>query len=98
MSAKIKPSLKPVKIVGSADGNWIFQNICHGESLKVRPTFRRTVLVPDRPSTVFRITAGRPATNPIMMMVVAERPKIIMNRGYISTVGADAAAATQVSV
>ena len=33
-----------------------------------------------------------------MMMVVAERPKITRNSGYISTVGAEAAAATQVSV
>ena len=47
---------------------------------------------------VFRITAGRPATKPIMMMVRSLRPKITRNSGYISTVGADAIAATQVSV
>ena len=47
---------------------------------------------------VLRMTAGRPATNPIITMVVAERPKITRKRGYISTVGADAIAATQVSV
>ena len=47
---------------------------------------------------VFRITGGRPATKPIMMMVQALRPKITRNSGYISTVGADASAAIQVSV
>ena len=47
---------------------------------------------------VLRITGGRPATKPIMMMVRALRPKITRNSGYISTVGADAIAATQVSV
>ncbi len=47
---------------------------------------------------VFRITAGMPATKPIMMMVVAERPKITRKSGYIRTVGAEATAATQVSV
>ncbi len=47
---------------------------------------------------VLRITGGRPATKPIMMMVQALRPKITRNSGYISTVGADAMAATQVSV
>ncbi len=47
---------------------------------------------------VLRITGGRPATKPIMMMVQALRPKITRNSGYISTVGAEAMAATQVSV
>ena len=87
-----------MKIVGSAEGNWILKNICAGVRLKLRPTFRRTRRVPDKPSMVFRMTAGRPATKPIITMVVAERPKITRKSGYISTVGADAMAATQVSV
>ena len=49
------------------------------------------------PSIVFRITGGSAAMKPIMMMVQALRPKITMNSGYISTTGAEAMAATQVS-
>ena len=49
------------------------------------------------PSMVFRITGGSAAMKPIMMMVQALRPKITMNSGYISTIGAEAMAATQVS-
>ena len=44
------------------------------------------------------MTGGSPATKPIMTMVEALRPKITRNSGYISTSGAAAIAATQVSV
>ena len=53
--------------------------------------------VPDRPSTVFRITGASPATNPIITIVIALRPKMTRNSGYISTMGAAASAATHVS-
>ena len=85
-------------MVGNAAGKKIFQNSCTSVSLKLRPTSISTRRVPASPSMVFRITAGRPATKPIMMMVFSLRPKTTRNNGYISTVGADAMAATQVSV
>ena len=44
------------------------------------------------------MTGGSAATKAIMMMVQALRPKITRNSGYISTNGAEATAATQVSV
>ena len=98
ISVKIRPSRTPTKMVGSAAGNRILTNCWVGVSLRLRPTLIRTRRVPDNPSTVFRITAGTPATKPIMMMVFSLRPKITRNSGYISTVGAEASAATQVSV
>jgi hypothetical protein len=66
-------------------------------SLKLRPTSSSTLRVPARPSTVFRITGGSPATNAIITIVVPLRPKITRNSGYIRTIGADASAATDVS-
>lgn len=45
-----------------------------------------------------RITGASPATNPIITMVVALRPKMTRNKGYIRTMDAAARAATQVSV
>ena len=84
-------------MVGSAAGNRIFQNCCVGVRLKLRPTLTSTLRVPAMPSIVFRMTGGSAATKPIMMMVQALRPKITMNSGYISTIGAEAMAATQVS-
>src|ERR1019366_8048555 len=97
ISAKISPSRSPTKIVGSAAGNRIFQNCCVALRLKLRPTLTSTLRVPAMPSMVFRITGGSAAKNPIMMMVQALRPKITRNSGYISTIGAEAMAATQVS-
>ncbi len=85
-------------MVGNAAGNKILVNNCAPVSLKLLPTLMSTRRVPLSPSMVLRITGGRPAANPIMMMVQALRPKITRNSGYISTVGADARAATQVSV
>ena len=58
----------------------------------------RTRRVPARPSMVLRMTGASPATNPIIVMVSALRPKMTRKSGYISTVGADAMAAIQVSV
>ena len=66
--------------------------------MKLRPTLISTGRVPESPSSVFRITGGSAATKAIMMMVQALRPKITRNSGYISTSGADAMAAIQVSV
>ena len=98
MRVKISPSRMPTKMVGSAAGNMILMKSWVGLSLKLRPTLISTLRVAERPSMVLRITGGRPATKPIMMMVQALRPKITRKSGYISTVGADAMAATQVSV
>ena len=95
--AKMSPSFSPTKTDGSAAGSRIFQNCCLGESLKLRPTSISTRRVPDRPSTVFRITGASPAANPIITIVVALRPKMTRNSGYISTMGAAASAATHVS-
>ena len=47
---------------------------------------------------VFKMTGGSPAISPIMTIVVVERPKTTRNSGYISTIGAEAMAAIQVSV
>ena len=66
-------------------------------SLKLRPTSISTCRVPARPSTVFRITGARPAAKPIITIVVALRPKITRNSGYMSTIGAAASAPTHVS-
>src|ERR1700686_4722717 len=73
IKVKISPSRTPTKMVGSAAGNRILMNNCGPVSLKLRPTLMSTRRVPDRPSMVFRITGGRPATKPIMMMVQALR-------------------------
>ena len=84
-------------MLGSAAGKRIFQNCWACVSLKLRPTSISTRRVPASPSTVLRMTGGRAATKPIITMVIALRPKITRNRGYMSTSGADASAATQVS-
>ena len=75
----------------------IFQNICAGVRLNERPTLTSTERVAARPSSVFRITGGSAATNPIITIVTALRPKMTRNNGYISTIGADANAASHVS-
>ena len=95
--AKINPSLRPTNTVGSAAGSMIFQNICAGVTLNERPTLTSTERVAASPSSVFRITGGSAATNPIITIVTALRPKMTRNNGYMRTTGADANAATHVS-
>ncbi len=95
--AKMRPSRSPTNTDGSAAGSRIFRNCCAPVSLKLRPTSISTGRVPARPSTVFRITGASPAAKPIITIVVALRPKMTRNSGYISTMGAAASAPTQVS-
>ena len=43
MSAKISPSLKPVKIVGSAEGSWIFQEHLERRQLEAAPDIEQHI-------------------------------------------------------
>src|SRR6476659_2469534 len=76
MSAKIRPSRSPTKMVGSAAGNRICQNCCDGVRLKLLPTLISTRRVAESPSSVLRMTGARPAVNPIITIVNALLPKI----------------------
>ena len=76
MSAKIKPSRSPTKMVGIAAGKRIFQNCWDGVRLKLLPTLISTRRVAKRPSRVLRMTGASPAVKPIITIVSALLPKI----------------------
>ncbi len=92
--AKISPSRMPTNTEGSAAGNRIFQSSCDAVSLKLRPTSISTRGAPAKPSVVLRMTGASPEANPIITIVVALRPKMTRNNGYIRTIGAAASAPT----
>ncbi len=72
---------RPTKIVGTAAGNWIFQNCCERVRLKLRPTLSSVGRIADRPSIVLSTVGARPDASPIITIVMALRPKITRKSG-----------------